>query len=216
MLSLLALTICAGEAPSKLPAAADRAYRTYVVALDKSYQAETDKLRVQLKKEMDAATKKGDLDAAIAIKDLLTKVDSGRGLEDARALQHADALGDVKTAEALTIKVDPAKDSNIVKVRFNNDMKIRVTAVAGRWANAPSTSMCDPLVGDRAYQLEACRGEATPAPIMRLMVKIGKDPAEPVELNKEYTGKGQPSFYANDSGLFDNLGIVTVTYEIVQ
>lgn len=93
ILTLSALC-CADATPAKLPAAADKAYRAYVAAIAKAYQAETDKIRVVLKREQDAATKKGDLDAAVAIKDLLVKLESGQGLEDAKEGLKTDSLGE--------------------------------------------------------------------------------------------------------------------------
>jgi hypothetical protein len=215
-LSLLAFTICAADQPSKLPATADKAYRTYVAALDRAYQAETDKVRTQLKKEMDAAMKKSDLDAAMAVKDLLAKVDGGQGLVDVREEAKREPLSDTKPANTFTVKVDASKTDNNIRARLTQGSKIKFTSVKGSWATATGAPMCDPLLGDTRFGLVSMRGAERPCMMMRLMLQIGREPAVPVELDMEYTGVGMPSLWANDSGVSDNAGVIEVTYEVVQ
>lgn len=93
---LFATVLAAADPPPPLPAAVDKAYKAYVAALAKSYLAETEKVKVALKREQDAATRKSDLDTAMAIKALLTKIDGGIGLDDAKAEAKSggDLLGD--------------------------------------------------------------------------------------------------------------------------
>ncbi len=106
-LMLLLMTIvphltCAEEAP-KLPPAVEKVYSAYTTALAKSYQTETDKVRIALKREMDVLTKKSDLDGAMAVRALLAQIDEGAGLDDAKKILQAPMLEDLKPEEA-TVK----------------------------------------------------------------------------------------------------------------
>jgi hypothetical protein len=110
ILTLLAVALLPAADPApKLPPTAEKAYKAYVAQLTKAYQAETDKLRLQLKKEMETATKKGDLDSAMAVKGLMAKVDDGQGLDDARAGLKQDALVDVREAPVAVTDVKEAE-----------------------------------------------------------------------------------------------------------
>lgn len=95
LLALLLPLLLAAE-DAKLSPAADKAYAAYTAALVKAYQSETDKVRAALRREQDVLTKKGDLDGAMAVKGLLTKIDEGQGLEDAKAALKAPLIDDLK------------------------------------------------------------------------------------------------------------------------
>lgn len=94
ILTLLAVALLPAADAPKLPPTAEKAYKAYVAQLTKAYQAETDKLRLQLKKEMETATKKGDLDSAMAVKGLMADLDKGQGLDDAKAAAQSGPLGE--------------------------------------------------------------------------------------------------------------------------
>lgn len=102
-LLLLTTAAWAGEAASSLPPSVDKIYGAYTAALAKAYQVETDKVRIALKREMDALTKKSDLDGAMAIKSLLARIDDGAGFADAKASLQPNVLDDLKPEES-TVK----------------------------------------------------------------------------------------------------------------
>ncbi|MBN8523812.1 MAG: hypothetical protein J0M02_00605 [Planctomycetes bacterium] len=103
LLALVATQGWTGENAPTLPPAVEKAYNTYTAALAKAYQTETDKVRTALKREMDALTKKSDLDGAMAVKALLAKIDDGAGFDDVKASLKRSMLDDMKPEES-TVK----------------------------------------------------------------------------------------------------------------
>lgn len=87
-LFLLCSLLAAGEAP--LPPKLDAAYRAYLAALAKTYQAETAKLDATLKKE--AAAGKRDPTLAAAVEALQAKLAKHEHLDDFAALVKGDVL----------------------------------------------------------------------------------------------------------------------------
>jgi hypothetical protein len=97
VLLVAAAALCAGDADTKLPAAADKAYRAYVAAIAKAVAVETTKVEKALATEQDKATRAGKLEDAMAIKGLLAEVAKGKGFDDAKA-SGSDLLAEKATA----------------------------------------------------------------------------------------------------------------------
>lgn len=106
--ALLALTLAADVSDAdRLPTGAKRAIESADAAVAKAQQAyleavlrEQEKLAKVLQREMEAQTKAGALDAALAVKAEFERVRSGELLRAARAIPETDLLGERKAAPA--------------------------------------------------------------------------------------------------------------------
>lgn len=130
-LSLLVPSAFAEEAPNLTPAA-DKAVAAYEAQVEKAHKiyiglvrSEQEKLVVILHKEMDALTKKGDLDGAIAIKDKIAVL--------------AKSVPD----DAVDQDFGSAPELVIVKAKYGTgDRFVDITTYLRKVAN-PTSLLCD-------------------------------------------------------------------------